>query len=181
MTNQAVQLIAVIVFILAGVFIYHFDKHMEKCREKKALEEEALTKLNAGTFIKFFDELKSSMSSVMNYELTYADPYLARHLIYKYIGSKSVVNGKKITCESIKIKFMLKVFHDGRREIHAETETHYGHPQWYGGNMHYNYDIGGGSFYADVNDFDGLWKRIIEHYFSVELTGNNDKIYIDKF
>lgn len=140
------------------------------------INKEANNPPDTGTWVNFFDEYKNMMEALTQTSLQYADSYLGRHLIYNYLDHKSSVNGRKIDCCSVKIKFMMKTYKNGRREVHADTESHYGNAEFYNGEVHQNYYIAGKSFVADVNDFPKLWHELLEYHFSVKLDGVTDKI-----
>lgn len=149
--------------ILVLVFIFHIYKTKKTNTDSVDLDK--------GHWIDFSDDLKSTMSTIMQCELSYADQYLARYLIYKYIDYKMTVNGRKIDSNSVQIKFMLKAYKDGRQEIHAMTESHYGTPTWHDNTLYHDYDIGEKTFIAPVDDFSTLWSDIINHYYGVQLDG----------
>jgi hypothetical protein len=168
MHNDSTLMYCLLLLAVFAFVIYHVGMHK--------INNEFKNPPDTGDWVNFFDEYKEMMSSVVQGPLQYADSWLGRHVIYKYLDDKATVNGRKIDCCSVKIKFMLKIYKDGRREIHADTESHYGKPEFYNGVMHENYDVGGKSFVADVNNFHHMWKEILEYHFSVKLDGKTDKI-----
>lgn len=132
--------------------------------------------LETGRWVDFNDDYKDMMSKLTQAALQYADPIGGRHLIYRHLDRNAVVNGKRIDGETVSIKFMLKAFGDGRQEIHAYTECHYGKPEFSGGEVFQNYNITEQHFEANAYEFEKLWKQILEFHFSVKLDGINDKI-----
>lgn len=178
MTHEMMSDIVAAAIIAFCILLYYFYSLIEDYKMARDLENIAKNQPDLGKHVDFFDEIKSHMEAEMDCKLTYADPYLSKWAIYKSFGASSRVNGKKIDSEYIQIRFILKVFKDGRREIQAESKNHRGRPYWDGKEMHYNYPMGEALFSADVNDFKTLWQQIIEHYFSVKLNGVNDRILI---
>lgn len=132
--------------------------------------------VETGCWIDFNDDYKDMMSKLTQSALQYADPMGGRHLIYRHLDRNSIVNGKRIDGESVSIKFMLKSFENGRQEIHAYTQCHYGKPEFSGGEVFQNYDITEKQFEANAYEFEKLWKQILEYHFSVKLTDTNDSI-----
>lgn len=174
MQNDKVFIYFLLLFAIAFVIIYYVGLYKINNTSKKNSKQVS----DNGNWVNFFDEYKEMMSSVIQRPLQYADNLIGRNAIYKYIDYKSSVNGRQIDCYSLKIKFTMKTYKDGRREIYADTESHYGKAEFYNGEVHQNYDIGGRRFVADVNDFNQMWKDILEYHFSVKLDGVTDKIKI---
>lgn len=132
--------------------------------------------LETGRWVDFTDDYKDMMSKLTQSALQYADPMGGRHLIYRHLDRNAIVNSKRIDGETVSIKFMLKAFGDGRQEIHAYTQCHYGKPEFSGGEVFQNYNITEHQFEANAYEFEKLWKQILEFHFSVKLDGITDKI-----
>jgi len=159
-------LLSVIVVMLCVLATFYY-----LYTSKKKIENQ-----DKGKWTDFTDDYKAIMSAETQTELQYADPVCGRHLIYKHLDQNGVVNGKRIVAYSVQIKFMLKSFENGRQEIHAYTECHYGKPEFFNGEVAQNYAITENHFVASAYDFKKLWKNVLEHYFDTQLTGVRDSI-----
>lgn len=161
MTDHPILTLVVFLFILLAAWTYLPSK-----------KESAET----GRWVDFDDDYKSMMSKITQTALQYADPMGGRHLIYRHLDRNAVVNGKRIDGVHVSIKFMLKAFGDGRQEVHAYTECHYGKPEFSGGEVFQNYNITEKHFEASAFEFDKLWKDVLEYHFGVKLDGQRDNI-----
>lgn len=146
--------------------IFFIMRHEGVFKSKK----EPIKKISkAGEHIDFFDEILAHMSAVIGSKINYADKWCMRGLSFKHLTHNSAHNGKQMACESVQIRFMLKIYPHGVRRIVAYAESSYGSPRWDGQQMHYDYPIGNDVFEYDVNDFQSMWNAILDKFYIIDV------------
>ena len=134
-------------------------------------KKESIKKVSKdGECIDFFDELLHYMSGIVGSKLDYASSSSVRGLAFKNLTHKQDLNGKQLDCESVQIRFMLKIYPKGVRHIFASVESSYGSPRWDGKEMHYNYPINTEYFECDVNEFQTMWNTIVEKLYVIDVS-----------
>lgn len=168
-----------IAYVKAGVLfglmvvlpILFIMKHEGVFKSKNTVKKVAVKKISKdGDCIDFFDELLAYMSAVVGSQLDYASRTSVRGLVFKNLTHKKPFNGKQLECESIQIRFMLKIYPKGIRRIVAHAEASYGSPSWDGKEMHYNYPIVYHSFECDVNGFQSMWDEITTKFYVIDVS-----------
>lgn len=157
-----------LMIVLPVLFIMHYEGFFKS--KKVKVKKEPIKKINKdGDSIDFFDELLNHMSSVVGSTLDYASTSSVRSLVFKNLSHQNIVNDKQLDCESIKIRFTLKIYPNGVRHIVAHAEVNYGSPSWDGKKMHYNYPIVYHSFESNVNEFKSMWDNIIDTFYVIDV------------